>query len=97
MVASRGTTMRKSINLNILYPSILITILLAYVIPCRFVEDWKKVFGFPFGWFTVFHDKIGNVILKSTAVNIIPLLLDTVIIYLFLLLVCSLYRKKKIS
>lgn len=87
--------MRKSTNLNILYSSILLTILIAYVTPCRYIEDWRKMFGLPFGWFTVYYDRVGDVILTSTGVNLFPFLTDVFILYLVISGVHKLYWKKK--
>lgn len=87
--------MKKSVNLNILYPSILLTIMIAYVTPCRYIEDWRKIFGFPFGWFTVYYDRIGDIILTSTAVNLWPFIANILIIYLLIFGVNRLYLKKK--
>lgn len=87
--------MRKSTNLNILYSSILLTILIAYVTPCRYIEDWRKMFGLPFGWFTVYYDRVGDVILTSTGVNLFPFLADVFILYLVISGVHKLYWKKK--
>ena len=68
---------------------------MAYVIPCRHISEWQKIFGFPFGWFTVYNDTISDVILKSTLVNPIMFFANVIIWCLMLFLTAKAYGKIK--
>lgn len=87
--------MKRKINIYYLYVSTLLALLSAYIIPCRYISDWRKVFGFPFGWFTVFHDTIGDVIFNSTAVDLLPLFMDIAIYYFIARFIYQRYRSSR--
>jgi hypothetical protein len=72
----------KAINLRFIVGASVITLLLAYCLPSRQISDIERIFGYPFGWFSVFNDTIGDVILSSTLTNVIPLLLNIIICYI---------------
>jgi len=48
-----------------LWLSAIINIFAVYILPVRHISDWEKSFGYPFGWFNVFHDTIGDTIAVS--------------------------------
>lgn len=83
----------KGLDLNYLFSGMLMTFFLAYVIPCRHINDWQKIFGFPLGWFTVYHDTIGDRIIDSTLVDVIPFITDSMICYLIILLAVRFFKK----
>ena len=72
---------KRRISIDILCISMLVTVFMAYVIPCHHINDWQKSYGFPFTWFTIYHDTIGDSIMNSTSVSIFPLLANIVIFY----------------
>ena len=89
----------KHLSITILFASMLITIFMAYIIPSRPINDWQKIFGFPFGWFTVFYDTIGRTIVSSTLVNPLPFIGNVVVYYAVISLIkniCSKYKERNI-
>lgn len=87
--------MSRKLNLNIFYLSTLFTLLSAYILPCRHIDNLNKSFGFPLGWFTVHDNTIGDVIINSTAVNPIRFFTDIVLFYFIILCVYKLHKKNK--
>ena len=85
--------MKKILNIYYLFLSSVITFLLTYILPCQQIDELRKTFGFPFGWFTIFDDTIGNVILSSTAVNLPHFLANIAIWYFMILLVHKTFRR----
>lgn len=90
--------MKKKINLNIVYWSTFVTLFLTYVVPCKHIDDLNKSFGFPFGWFRVHNNTIGDIIINSTAVNLATFVADIIVNYIIIWGVYKLYnnfRQKK--
>lgn len=73
--------MKKEINSNVFYLSTFITLLLTYLIPCKRINDLHKSFGFPFNWFTVHNDTIGDSIMKSTTIDVFSFLFNIIAFY----------------
>jgi hypothetical protein len=86
---------KKKISIGYLNLSVAITLLSAYIIPCHLIDDFRKSFGFPFGWFTVYGDTIGNTILTSTSLHLHLLIANITIWYLVILFAHKAYRKLK--
>gem|GEM_PF-1924827 len=87
----------KNINNSVLGWAVFLTFALAYVVPCCQLEDWRKAFGFPFGWFTVYHDTIGRQIVTSTSINILPLAADIIILYAVISFIAKCTQRQKRS
>ena len=85
--------MKRKININIVFLSIVITMVLSYVLPSQTISEGQKSFGFPIGWFTVYNDSIGDIMLNSTAVNPMSLFANVVFWYLISFCLINLYRK----
>ena len=80
------------VNSRILSLAFLITLLSMYLFPCHQINVWQKSFGYPFGWFTVYHDKIGNTIVSSTSVSL-ALFIDIIIWYFVILFLYRIYKR----
>jgi len=87
--------MKKSIKREFLYISIIITILSTYMLPCQRISEFQKAFGYPFGWFTVFNDTIGDIIIKSTQVNVLMLFFNIIAWYFLIFFISAIYIKFK--
>lgn len=73
--------------------AMLVTFFITYLAPCSHINGWTKAFGYPFEWFTVYHNTIGESILGSTSVNILQYFLNVVVYYLAMELAVDIYKK----
>lgn len=64
--------------------SIIITLLIAYLVPGRSTDGFTFDFGYPFAFFTMYNTKlnVGDTILNSTLFNILGFALNILVIYL---------------
>ncbi|MGL5380611.1 hypothetical protein [Clostridium sp.] len=71
-------------NRKILNWSVIITLLIAYVVPGRSTDRFGFEFGYPFGFFTMYNIElqVGDTILNSTLFNILGFVLNILVIYL---------------
>ena len=84
--------MKKSINRRVIYIAMIITLLSTYMLPAQRVSEFSKSFGYPFGWFTVFNDSIGDIILTSTQVDPLSLLGNIMVWYYLIFLLSRLIK-----
>ena len=73
-----------NLNRKILNWSVIITVLIAYIVPGRSTDGFSFEFGYPFGFFTMYNIElnVGDTILNSTLFNILGFALNILLVYL---------------
>ncbi len=90
---------KMNINRKILNWSLIITLLIAYIIPGKSSDGFAFDYGYPFGFFTMYNSKIsyGDTIFNSTLLNVGGLLLNILVIYCILYVLNKFIPKKLVK